>query len=1063
MKLQRGVVCALLMASAAAFGQTKGTISGYITDRSGAVIPNAKVSETEERTGAKREVVTNETGFYQFLALGPGNYTIEAEAPNFKRYENTGVILRIDQNIRVDISMEVGAVAESVSVTADAAVVDTRSSAVGNVVDDRRIIDLPLQNRNVIGLAALLPGVAQVNAPSNSDQTDSRSGPTITVNGGRRNQNYETLNGTYFNNPSRNTGLNVPPPDAIQEFRIQTSNYSADSGRNSGSIVNVATRAGTNDLHGSVWEFHRNSELNARSFFQGPLPKQHANQFGGAAGGPVKRDKVFIFGAYEGLRDRRAANTLTAFPPSAAERAGDFSGLSQQLKNPFDGTNLPGNQIPASLMDPVAQKLLSFVPVLPPGSRLISVAPAPRNSDLGMLRNDWTLSQKQTLFVHYFLNQNEITGTDLQYGTNVPGWMSRSQTTRAQNIGLNHTYIISPSLLNQVTLGFTRSTSFDAPGATRSNASLGIAGFPDYTDGGASQFNVSGRFVLASGGPVKFKSNNYDLNEGINWTRGSHTLKFGFQYLQPSFFQSFLGPPSFSFNGTRSGDPLADFLVGAYRNLSIGYGVRVNDDRSHFYAGYFQDDWKVKRRLTINYGLRYEVPTPWVDKYDHINTIDTRPGVQSKVVPNAPPGMLFPGDLPRGLYPTDRNNFAPRFGFAYDITGDGKTAVRGAWGLFYETLNADSLAQENAPYASSTSFVNGRLATPAAGHTPPPVVPDAQNFQFVYPINLFFLDGGLRTPYIQQWNFTLERQMGKDISIEGAYVAKIGRKLQAYRPFNVAIYKPGVDASGNPLSTLENAQDRAPFYPGIYGTEMIVLSSAFNQFYHSAQFRVNKRFSRGFNALASYTLGKSIDDSSDISLGGCIANPYDLRSERGRANYDARHVLAVSWLWTPVEARGGTIRKILGGWNISGIHTVHSGYPFTVYAGDDYALGADICGGGEQHPNLVGNPVRSHSSRADMVAAFFNPGAYAPPAVGTYGSAGRNIVSGPGFSNSDFALLKDFSLTEAHRFQFRAEFFNAFNQVNFSAPRNDLTDARVGQLSGAAAGRAIQFGLKFIW
>ena len=431
MKSQLCVVCTLLfVVSSAVFGQTKGTISGYVTDRSGGMIPNAKVSETEERTGAKREVVTNETGFYQFLALGPGNYTIQAEAPNFKRYESTGVVLSIDQNIRVDISMEVGAVAESVSVTADAAVVDTRSSAVANVVDDRRIIDLPLQNRNVIGLAALLPGVAQVSAPSNSDLTDSRSGPTITVNGGRRNQNYETLNGTYFNNPSRNTGLNVPPPDAVQEFRIQTSNYSADSGRNSGSIVNVATRAGTNDLHGAVWEFHRNSALNARSFFQGPLPAQHANQFGAAAGGPIIRDKVFIFGAYEGLRDRRAANTLTAFPPSAAERAGDFSGLPVQLKNPFDGTNLAGNQIPANLIDPVAQNLLSFVPVVAPGSRLISVAPAPRNSNLGMLRNDWTLSQKQTLFVHYFLNQNDISGTDLQYGTNVPGWMSRSQTTR---------------------------------------------------------------------------------------------------------------------------------------------------------------------------------------------------------------------------------------------------------------------------------------------------------------------------------------------------------------------------------------------------------------------------------------------------------------------------------------------------------------------------------------------------------------------------------------------------------------------------------------------------------
>jgi hypothetical protein len=419
--------------------------------------------------------------------------------------------------------------------------------------------------------------------------------------------------------------------------------------------------------------------------------------------------------------------------------------------------------------------------------------------------------------------------------------------------------------------------------------------------------------------------------------------------------------------------------------------------------------------------------------------------------------MLFVGDLPRGLYPTDRNNFGPRFGFAYDVTGNGRFAIRGAWGLFYDTVNADSVALENPPFAGSARFFNGRLSNPLAGQTPPPVVPDAENFEFVYPINLFFHDLGIRTPYIQMWNLTLEHQIAKDWAVQAAYVGKDSKKLQAYRPFNVAQWRPG--------ATLENIAERAPFLPGIYGTEIIVLSSAFNQHYESAQFRVDKRFSRGFTFQGAYTYGKAIDHNSEYSLGACVSNPYDLDSDRGRADFDSRHTFAASWLWTPVSATGGGgwFRKILGGWNFSGTHRIRSGYPMTFYIGDDVALGGDICGGGEQHPDLLRNPERSHSSRDDMIASFFDTGAFAVPQEGTYGSAGRNILTGPGSSITDLAILKDFGITEQAKIQVRAEFANAFNQVNFGLPRRTMTDSRFGEISSAGPGRQIQLGLKVIW
>jgi hypothetical protein len=1041
----------LFLLATPGFSQTRGTISGYVRDTTDAAMPNVNIRLANEQTGAVREATSNQEGFYQFLALTPSKYTVDAEIPSFRHYRIAGVELRVDENARLDIRMEVGAVTEQVQVTATAAVVDTRSSTLAGVVDDRRITDLPLLNRNVISFASLLPGVTSVSAGSNSDSQNSRGGPMISVNGGRNNQSYETLNGTYFNSPSRNTGLNPPPPDAVQEFRMQTANYTAESGRNAGAVVSVVTKGGTNEFHGTAWEFHRSSALNARSFFESAKPKQHQNQFGLAAGGPIIKNKLFVFGTYEGIRDRRAASSSSSRPPTAAEMAGDFSGLSKQLNNPFDGTPLAGNRIPSGLIDPAAKNLLQYLPAPGPDGRYWGVTPNPRNASLGMFRGDWTVSSKHTVSGHYFLNQSSRQSPNIY-----PKWISSNANTRQQNAGLNWTYVISPSLLNQVTLGYTRAFDPVEVSNTLNTATLLLKGMPDYIPTGANGFSVSGRWSLTHSTAQKFISNNYDINNGLTWIKGRHTMKFGFQYLDLGFFQTWYPKPSFSFNGTRSGDAMADFMMGAYRNLGIAFGQRLNDGLTSYAAGYAQDDFKVTSRLTINVGLRYELPQPWVDKHDRINTLDLTPGVRSKVVPNAPPNMLFVGDLPRGLYPTDKNNFAPRFGFAWDVFGDGKSAVRGAWGLFYDTINTDSIAQENPPFAGSTTFFNGSLASPGAGKNFPPVIPDAKNFQWVYPINLYFTDLGMRTPYSQQWNFTLERQFGRDIGVQAAYVGKDTKKLQAFRPWNVAKWRPG--------ASLDDVAERAPFMPGIYGTESIVLSSAFNQHYESAQFKVDKRFSNDFSVMGVYTFGKSIDMSSENSLGGCVANPYDLNSERGRSDFDARHTTAISWLWTPIRSGTSMLRRVAGGWNLSGIHQIRSGYPVTFYIGDDVALGGDICGGGQQHPDILSNPSLDHKSRQAMIERFVNTDVFRSPKEGTYGTGGRNIISGPAFNSSNFAILKDFAITERGKLQFRAEFSNAFNQVNFSAPNNYMTDGDdFGRILGAGPGRASQLGLKFIW
>ncbi|MBK9169892.1 MAG: TonB-dependent receptor [Bryobacterales bacterium] len=1063
------ILTVLLLAAVSGLAQTSGTISGFARDPSGAAVANLRVIVTNERTGAAREAESDATGFYQVLALTSGTYTIDAEGAGFKRFRNTGVILRVDENIRADISLQLGQVSESIEVTAEAALIDTRSSQTTATIDDRRIVDLPLAGRNVFRLAATLPGVLNVVAPDNSDMNDTRSGPRMNVNGGRPNQNYNRFNGTYFNNPSRNTGMNVPPPDAVQEFRIQTSTFSADSGRNPGANVTIVSRQGTNEFHGTLWEFHRNDNLNARSFFQARRPQLIQNQFGAAVGGPIKRNKAFIFGTYEGTRDRRQASEVNALLPSAAERAGDFSALTtRQLVNPRDNTPFANNRIPSSLFDPASVGLLRLLPA--GEGRIQALGPAQRDAELFMLRHDLVLTQNQTLFAHYYLNQTSVTESELAYASNISGWTGRTRGPRAQNAGINHTWTINPTLLNQLTLGFTRSFSLDEPTVTRTPADLGIQGMPMYTNGGSPQFNVAGRFNLASGGPVKFASNTYQIQNMVSKVLGNHTLKVGFEFLDLGFFQSFLGPPQFTFNGQRTGaglatrgDPLADFMLGAYQQIGVTNGVRNNDGLANFYAGFIQDDWKFSPRFTLNLGLRYEVYTPWVDKYDRLNTVVPDLNVRSSVFPNAPVGMLFPGDRPRGMYNTDRNNFAPRVGFAWDVNGDGKTAVRAGYGVFFDSFNTDTIAQENPPFVGGRrTFFEGYVADPfgSVGQVAPPAFIDPNAFTFTFPINGFWNtpnENGLRQTYVQSWNLTIQRQFLRDYVMSVAYIGKASTKLIAYRPFNAAIFVPG-------QSTEANAAQRVPFAPGVYGPESLVLDNSFTGSYHGMQLELNRRFSGGFQLASSYTLSKALDTSSTFSLGGCLANPFDHRASKGRSDWDRRHALVVSGVWTPpvFAAQKGMAGRVLGGWNFSGIVTAQSGSPVTATAGQNRAFDGTFCAG-SYHPDIVGQIQRDHSSRADMIGEFFNRSAFALPAIGTYGTAARGMFSGPAFVNTDFAILKDIAVTESARFQLRGEFTNLLNQVNFNNPVASVVNAQYGRINGAQAGRNVQVALKFMW
>ncbi|MGH9397250.1 MAG: TonB-dependent receptor domain-containing protein [Terriglobia bacterium] len=1092
------------LTSVHALGQVTAGVRGTVSDATGAVIPGAKITVINVGTDFSQSTVANASGIYTFTLLPIGTYNLTAEAAGFRSYQRKGIILTTSQILGLNLSLQVGNVRQAVQVSGSVPLVNTQTTEISTLINSRQIRELPLNGRNPIQLATLTNGVNVALVPTVIKGQNSQVMSHLGVNGNQMFMTEYELDGGEFEDPELNGGLNFPNPDAIQEFRFITSNYTAEYGKNPGGVLSVVTKSGTNDLHGDAWEFNRNSAVAARTFFLPTVPFLNQNQFGFTLGGPAIKNKLFLFGTAQWLRIAEGSAVSSAFPPTQAERGGDFSASGKPIVDPETGNPFPGNIIPKDRIDPVAAKFLNLIPLpnFSDGSFRGAFA-EPSHNYQWLVKPDYILSDKQRLSGSVFVDRTASTSL-LDFGrfniplVNTKGSAAESNDVHITNVIVDHTYNITPNVLNYARFSYIKGFITDlAPGRGPTMSQLG-ANFPVFPLQDVPAILASGRFSASTGNFTDTTWNEYEISDNVNYIRGAHSLKFGGSFHHAAFQTSYTANNMGVFIGTGgvTGNPLADVMLG--KTLSFVSNNQSSDVNQKSFAAYIQDDYKVSRNLVLNLGLRYQV----ADMFQPQPSFKTpsggllrggssfKEGQQSIVFKNVPTGLLFPpspgfgnvGDpgIPNTMVFTPLGDWAPRFGLAWDVRGNGKTAIRAGYGVFYDTWHVNTLqgALEGPPF-----FVNffqaetPNLVNPVASLANQFPAQLTQNLSFApfLPLSLEYVDPHLRNADIQQFNLTLQQQLPDGISVQAAYVGNVSRHLMFINNLNPAVYIPGLNASGKPLSTLSNEDSRRvinqPFLPETPFGQLGNAASRANSSYNALQVQVETRASHGLSLLAAYTWSKTIDLTSyfitTTNLIGSEQNPNDINAEKGLADFNRSQTFSASAVYdTPplskaLHANNWLVKGVADGWEASSILSLSTGFPFSITTGTDNSL----TGVNNDRPNLVGNPYLSADRpTGQMLQKYFNTAAFQPNAIGTYGNLGRNTLVGPGSADVDFGLFKNFAVTERAKLQLRFEFFNLFNTANFSNPTASMgAGPTFGRITSAGPGRIIQFGAKFMF
>ena len=1072
-----------------------GTIVGTVTDPSGAVVPGVNITIRNVDTNATFSTVTDGTGNYAAPLLRSGTYELGAELPGFKKQTKSGVQLNVQDRLKVDFTLEVGDVSEVVEVIGAVPRTQTETSSLGHVVSGKTITELPLNGRNFARLAAIVPGVIPAGGDDRTGTAGTLSlvvGGNFSANGVRSNgQNNYLLDG-IDNNVNVIDFLNGsafvvgPSVDAIQEFKIQTNAFSAEFGRGAGGVVNATIKSGTNAFHGSAFEYLRNSALDARSFFEAGKQPFKMNQFGGTLGGPIFKDRTFFFGDYQGFRSRQL-RTRFGTVPSTAMKSGNFSEVSNLLYDPGpNGENranrprFEGNIIPSSRFDTVGKKLIDLIPAPNNGGDIYradnyrSVNNHADNLDQWDIRVDHKIGDNDQLFGRYSQSNQTIKLPPLF--TNFAdggGFFSGIQYNDGASAVLNWNHIFNPRVINEARIGFTRlnTARYSKDRETNVAKEVGFPGVNFETGiGGLPLINITD--VTTIGAPEWLPSDEYSnvwtLLESLSVIRGRHTLKMGFEYRHIEF--PFLQPPyprgglNFNRDFTKNvetgagGFGVADMLLGFVETARMS-NVKYIGSQRRSYNSYFQDDWKVTQKLTLNLGLRYELVSPIGEKYGAQSSFN-----MSTVTLDIPEGRndplpdVFPSQIKvnrsasKWLIPWDKNNWAPRVGFAYALSP--KSVIRAASGIFFggeEPQGGNPNRGYNLPF-SVVAFLN----------KPDAFTPIAQfpHLSQGFPLDMLTRpsapqlresDPNTRVSYVQQWNLTYQREIGFNSTIELGYIGSKGTKL-------IVLWDRNIPAHSTNPSAPVAARRMFPYL----NTGLISASGMGNSIYHAGFAKLERRFSQGFQFLASYTFGKAINDYGHTlgSAGQGIRDINNRGLERGFAEFDIPHRFITTFSWELPWGKNltGPSRFLLGGWQTNGSFFAQSGYPFSITSS------VRNCGcGAIVRPDPISSVAPIIENRV-IKEIYLASGAFQAPAAGTFGTIGQSYLHGPGWIQTDLSIFKNFDITENHRLQFRSEFFNLTNTPAFQNPNTAWGTANFGRISDTRnSGRQIQFALRYMF
>ena len=1055
---------------------TTGSIVGIIRDASGAVAPNVQIEVRDQRTNSVRTVTSGERGDYFVSALPPSEYTIRAESPGFKTYIARDIVLPVGAELRVDVLLEVGDVTEQVTVEAAAPLLESETAALTHVVDQRKILNLPLNGRNFLELAALSAG-ASPKTPFRTTQFGNRN-QYVTIGGGRDSSTNYLIDGVEARSLRFNNSSIQPSVDAIQEFKVERNSFSAEYGRGV-AVVNTAIKSGTNQFHGTLYEFFRNDDLDAKNFFDATKPAFTQNQYGYSWGGPLLHDRTFFFTNYEGLRSRRG-RTFLATVPDRAQLMGDFSSLGRPIYDPETTvrtesgiTRQPfeNNRIPADRIHTFAESVNQEIwPAPNNGSGALNYRAVAADAD--------TVDQFNGRVDHRFSEADTIFGRYTWYDGNqlIAGpFQSQPRPQSGHNATLQHLHIFSPKVLNQLRLGYNRAVHFTKPlpffGDRNIAADLGVRnlggtikpslyGIPAISISG---FSNPGENTLNQGSI----ENVISLSDKITMTYGRHTVKLGAEYQNVRYQQQGEVSPrgNFTFTGVFSspqatsagGVPLADYLLGLPLSAQGGVGDATFNLRSYGMAFFLEDSLRVSDRLTLNVGVRwqYDQPVREADYKEAVFAEDLGLIAYSKeptdqIYPQLL-GTFVPGSSVRhGINDPDYNNFSPRVGIAWRPMGD-KTVIRTGFGVFYDNINGNEWQFMGLipPFYSIITVVN---TADFPSLTMSDMFPTPDQFTSIpAPFSTFRRD---RTPYTLQWNFSVQRRLSRNTALEVAYAGSGSHKL--WKRFNQNQAVP--DPTG-----LIPIEQRVPFPQ--FQAGLLTSGRDANSVYNSASVKLEHSYSNGFNYQTVYTFSRNIDNNSGEFEANQTRFRWDKRADRGLSRYHQKHRFVANAGYELPFGRGkallgdarGAVNALVGGWQVFGIVTLSTGFPFTPSAGSVHNTGSFV-------PQFADRIADGNLSRDEReYTRWFDTEAFASPAVGTLGTSGRNVLIGPGVGNLDLSFMKNTVITERLTLQFRTEFFNLTNNALFAEPNTNVDSPAFGAISQAADARTLQFGLKLIF